>query len=363
MEGVTMHPREPSPLILHVFPSFTTGGSQTRFAAIANHFGPQFRHAIIAMDGDTGCRTRLDPSLQATFHAVPVRHGRTLGNIRPFRAMLRQLAPNALFTYNWGTIDWTLANLGGLVRQVHVEDGFGPEERTRQLQRRVWMRRLFLRRRTVVLPSRTLVRLATETWRLDPAWVRYVPNGIDLARFAPMARVPGPVLVGTVAALRPEKNLGRLIRAFAQRPPGPPARLMIIGDGPERPALAALAQSLGVMAEFSGHVDQPAALIRQFDIFALSSDTEQMPLSLLEGMAAGCAVVATDVGDVRQMVAVPNQPFITARDDAALAVALGRLVADPALMRTLGAANRARAVAEYDQAAMFAAWGVLMRGP
>ena len=113
MEGVTMHPREPSPLLLHVFPSFTTGGSQTRFAAIANHFGPQFRHAIIAMDGDTGCRTRLDPSLQATFHAVPVRHGRTLGNIRPFRAMLRQLAPNALFTYNWGTIDWTLANLGG----------------------------------------------------------------------------------------------------------------------------------------------------------------------------------------------------------------------------------------------------------
>lgn len=352
-----------APLILHVFPSFTTGGSQTRFAAIANHFGAQFRHAVIAMDGDFTCRSRLDLSLTVDFHTVPVLQGRTLGNIKPFRALLRQLAPHTLFTYNWGSIDWTLANLDQRVRQVHVEDGFGPEERTRQLPRRVWMRRLFLRRRNVVLPSKTLMRIATETWRLNPAWVRYVPNGIDLGRFAPLIRASGPVLVGTVAALRPEKNVGRLIRAFAQRPPGPPARLMIIGDGPERPTLEAMAQSLGTPVEFTGHVDQPASLIRQLDIFALSSDTEQMPLSLLEGMAAGCAVAATDVGDVAQMVATPNQSFITALDDAALADALGRLVADPELRRRLGIANRVRAVAEYDQAAMFAAWGRLMTGP
>ncbi len=355
-------PPDPTPLILHVFPTFTTGGSQSRFAAIANHFGGRFRHAVIAMDGDLSCRARLDPSLDVTFHTVPVLLGRTLGNIKPFRALLRQLSPHALFTYNWGTIDWTLANLGLPFRQIHVEDGFGPEERTRQLPRRVWMRRLFLRRRTVVLPSCTLHRIATDIWRLNPALLRYVPNGIDTGRFAPDAtRHTGPPLIGTVAALRPEKNLARLVRAFAQM--GLPGRLMIIGDGPERPSLEALAQALGVTVEFTGQVDRPAHLIQQFDIFALSSDTEQMPLSLLEGMAAGCAVAATDVGDVRQMVAVPNQPFVTAIDDAALAGALRTLVSDPDRRSALGGANRAKAVAQYDQSQMFAAWGGLMSGP
>jgi len=349
-----------------VFPSFAVGGSQARFAAIANHFGPRFRHVIISMDGNRACQSRLDPGLDVTFHDVVVRQGRTLGNIPPFRRLLRTLRPDALFTYNWGTIDWALANLGQLVRQVHVEDGFGPEERSAQLPRRVWMRRVFLRRCLVLLPSRTLYAIARDIWRLNPAGLRYVPNGIDLDRFGPETHVPGPIpLVGTVAALRAEKNVARLLRAFAafqQHGAPPPARLMIVGDGPERAMLEALAQELGVTVEFVGHVDQPAALIRQFDVFALSSDTEQMPLSLLEAMAAGCAVAATDVGDVRRMVAGLNQPFVTAPDDVALGEALRRLVDDPALRQQLGAANRQKAELEYDQAGMFAAWGDLMDG-
>lgn len=315
------------------------------------------------MDGNLACRARLAPNLDVTFHPVTVREGRTLGNIVPFRTLLRRLRPDALFTYNWGTIDWALANADGRIRQVHVEDGFGPEERTRQLPRRVWMRRIFLRHRTIVLPSRTLYAIASETWRLNPAWLRYVPNGIDLDRFGPGAAAPSrsSIVVGTVAALRPEKNVGRLIRAFARA--GQPGQLMVVGDGPERPALESLALQLGIDAVFTGHVADPSALIRGFDVFALSSDTEQMPLSLLEAMAAGRAVAATDVGDVRSMVAPINQPYVTPVEDAALADALRRLMPDAALRQALGTANRARAEQEYDQAKMFDAWGTLMTGP
>ena len=351
------------PTILHVFSTFAVGGQQVRFASLANHFGPRYRHAVIAMDGNLACRERLDPALDVSFPAVPVRHGRTLGNILPFRRMLATMRPHALFTYNWGSIDWAIANLlspiGAVVRQVHVEDGFGPEERSVQLPRRVWMRRLVLRGRTVVVPSRTLEAIATRVWRLPR--VAYVPNGVDLTRFAAHSRpeTEGVPVVGTVAALRAEKNIGRLIRAMA----GLPGRLVVVGDGPERPALEALARERGVEATFAGHVPEPSALIAGFDVFALSSDTEQMPISLLEAMAAGRAVASTDVGDVRAMLAAENAPYVVAGDDAALAGALRALLEDAALRARLGAANRARAEAEYDEAAMFARWRSLMDGP
>jgi glycosyltransferase involved in cell wall biosynthesis len=94
----------------------------------------------------------------------------------------------------------------------------------------------------------------------------------------------------------------------------------------------------------------------------LSSDTEQMPLSLIEAMASGLPVAATDVGDVRLMLAAENAPFVTALDDAALAASIAALVADGGLRRHIGAANLAKARRDFGQAAMFAAYGALWRG-
>ena len=141
-----------------------------------------------------------------------------------------------------------------------------------------------------------------------------------------------------------------------------PARLVIVGQGEALGALQARTGALGVAGcvLFAGHSTTPERWMASFDIFALSSDTEQMPLSVLEAMAAGLVVVATDVGDVRLMVAAGNAPFIVARDAGALADALARAAAAGA---AVGAANQARAQAEYDQAAMLRRYRALLGLP
>jgi len=332
-----------------------------RFVALATAFGARYRHIVMAMDGNHACATRLPPGLDICCDPIAVTKGATLGNVRRFRRMLRAIAPDALVTYNWGAIEWAMANIPRCVRHIHIEDGFGPEERARQLPRRALTRRLVLARSTVVVPSRTLWRIATEVWRLDPRRVRYVPNGVDLARFSGPHMAGAEAVIGTVAALRPEKNLSRLLRAFSRVAEALPVRLVIVGDGPERPALERLAGELGLggRVQFIGHVDDPAPLYRAMDVFALSSDTEQMPLSVIEAMAAGLPVAATAVGDVAAMLAVENQDFVVPLEDTALAEAIAALARDATLRARLGTANRAKAVAEFDAAAMVAAWGAL----
>jgi len=226
----------------------------------------------------------------------------------------------------------------------------------------VLTRRLVLARSTVVLPSRSLRQIATDIWHLDVRRVRYVPNGIDLDRFVAGEREPaGEPVIGSITGLRGEKNLTRLLHAFRQVVDATPARLIIAGDGPERSTLQALATELGLAerVQFTGHLDDPAPLYRSIDVFALSSDTEQMPLSVLEAMAASTPVAATDVGDIAAMVAAENRPFITPLDATALATAITSLVRDRAMRQRIGTANHAKAVAEFAQAGMIAAWRAL----
>lgn len=359
--------------LLHVFATFAAGGPQVRFADVANHLGRAYRHVIVAMDGVASAMGRLAPELDVELLAVPVRPGHSLINLNTFRRILGRVRPDLLVTSNWGTIEWAIANLDGRVQHLHLEDGFGPEEAERQLLRRVWTRRLVLRRSTVVVPSRRLYAIARDVWRLPASHLFYLPNGIDCDRFgivpdpafAAAAGIKGdrPV-IGTVARLSREKNLRRLIDAFAEIVPRRPAILAIVGDGPEQPALAARARELGVdkWVVFTGNCPSPERLLPSFAVFAVSSDTEQMPLSVLEAMAAGRPMAATDVGDIRHMVAEENLPFVVDKDSTRLSCAILSLLDDPVRATAIGAANARRARELFDQKAAIARYRRLFDG-
>jgi len=362
-----------SPLVLHVFPSFAVGGAQVRFAALANRFKARWRHVVVALDGNGACAERIAGDVPFTFlTAPPTAPGGTPRRLWDIRAALRRLQPDVLVTGNWGSIEWAMANLARPnTRHLHTEDGFGSDEAVAQHRRRVLARRWALRGSTVVLPSTRLMRAALDEWQLPPGQLHLVPNGLDLGRFRPDGRaaelaVPGQgPIIGTVAALRPEKALDRLLRACGiLRQGGTAFRLVVVGDGPERARLEALTQALGLGGQvlFLGHVARPEETYRAFDIFALSSSTEQMPFSVLEAMASGLPVVATDVGDVAAMLAQDNRPFVTPLEDAALAEALRRLLLDPPLRLALGVANRGRAVLDFDEEAMFQTYASLIDG-
>ncbi|MBV9250592.1 MAG: glycosyltransferase family 4 protein, partial [Acetobacteraceae bacterium] len=312
------------------------------------------------------CRERLDPSLDVVCPVIPMRKRAMLANALRFRGLLRQWRPDMLVTCNWGSIEWAVGNLLPVARHMHIVDGFGPEEVSGcELQRRVLMRRMVLGRSIVTVPSRNLQRIATEVWRLAAHRVHYIPNGIDLQRFGATQSsksAEAPLVIGTVAALRKEKNLPRLLRAVSSL--SIPARLIIVGDGPCRAELEGLANALGMneRVQFVGRVDNPVPLYADFDVFALSSDTEQMPLSLIEAMASGLPVAATNVGDVRNMVAESNARFIGGLDEASLVRSLTQLLGDVRLRQRVGSANREKAHRDFDQGAMFQAYGALLRG-
>ena len=364
--------------LLHVFSTFGVGGPQVRFATVANRLGRKYRHSVIAMDGNYACAERLDPGLDLALCPLPVEKGPglSLANLRTFRDELERLRPDLLLTSNWGAVEWALANrLRPVCRNLHFEDGFGPDEADGQLARRVWFRRLALSGASEILvPSRHLQRIAIERWRFSAKRVHYVPNGVDCDRFAsapdssllgPSPPPPGALLVGSVGGLRPEKNPARLVRALANLPPELNAHVVLVGDGPERPALEELVRSrrLDGRVLFTGPLPNPEGVLRLFAVFALSSDTEQMPISLLEAMAAALPVVATDVGDVREMLAEENQPFVVpAADEAAFTAALADLLRDRGRRRRIGEANRSRACAEFDEARMVESYDLLFSG-
>ena len=345
------------PRILSIFPGFVIGGAQARFAAVANHFGAEWQHIIVSLNGALDCRERLAPGLDVSFAEPALIKGDTRGNLARIRRFLRATAPDVLVTHNWGSMEWAMANaLFPLVRHVHIEDGFGPEERVRQLPRRVWTRRLVLRRSHVVLPSQTLMTIARDIWKLPERALTYIPNGVDLDRLTPAPRIQTDTpIIGTVAALRPEKNLARLLRAFHLLRQTTAARLVIVGDGAQRSELQQLAVTLGIAGdvEFTGHQPDPLAQLQRFDIFALSSDTEQMPISVLEAMAMQLPVAATNVGDVRAMLAVEARCCVVEQDDAALASVLRNLVQEPARRLQIGAANRLAVEARFSAEQMF----------
>lgn len=359
--------------ILHIYPTFEVGGAQLRIARVINHFGDRFRHTIVSLNGDLSCRRHIEPAIDATFLDTPGSDKALPGRLWAYRRAIANLSPDVIVTNNWGSIEWAMAARSGRhCRHIHCESGFGPDEATGTLARRNFLRRIALGRTSaVVMPSHTLERIAIEDWRLPRSKLRVVSDGIDCALFknaaaghlAGFARREGEIVIGTLAVLRPEKNLRRLIRCFAAVCEGANMRLVIAGDGRERQALEAAAQAahLGERVVFTGFVDKPETAFPNFDIFALSSDTEQTPNAVMQAMAAGLPVAALDVGDLKTMLPRENAERVVARSDEDGFIALLRALAEnPQLQARLGAANQAFAFDKFDEAQMFSAYEALL---
>jgi glycosyltransferase involved in cell wall biosynthesis len=356
--------------ILHCHSTFSLGGKEARAVRLMNAFGAAAAHVVLsAMPDRLGARDAIDRAVAVDFPAdapsltgapTPARLWRLGRYLRGFDLVL---------TYNWGAFDAVMANrLFGRIPLIHHEDGFNEDEAAGLKPRRNLYRRFGLAgARRLIVPSARLERIAREAWGAAP--VR-IANGVPVARFgkAPEAgAIPGferqgnEIVIGTVAGLRAVKNLPRLVRAFA-RMSHRPARLIIVGEGPESERIAAEARARGVADRvlMPGFLADPARWLGHFDIFALSSDSEQFPIALIEAMAAGLPAVATAVGDVPAIVAEDNRPLIVAPDDeAAFAAALDSLADQPHLRRAIGEANREMAAARYDEAAMIAAYARL----
>lgn len=228
----------------------------------------------------------------------------------------------------------------------------------------------------MVVPSHVLEDIARREWGLTAPRLVRVPNGVDTERFRPGSEgrdqlraslsIPEQALViGSVGHLRPVKRFGVLIRACARLPRDcsrTGVHLVILGDGPERTSLereAARGAPPGGCVHLPGHREDLAPWYRAMDIFALSSSSEQHPLSLLEAMAAGLPVVATDVGDLRVTLGpelagllVPPQGDC----ESALAAALETLLRSADERERLGAADRERVREAFSEESMLRAY-------
>ena len=360
--------------LLHVSPDFVAAGPALRTVALAEVFGDSLEHVVESLGGGRGAARALRAGARLEVLPASPRAG-TLRTARRMRALLAAQRPDLVLTYNWASIDMVLAAASaGFRRLVHHEDGFELEEARRLKLRRIWARRLALpAARRVVVPSRTREEIALRRWRVPAHRLVRIPNGVSTERFAAADGNPelrqqlgiplGAAVVGSVGHLRPVKALERLVAAWSALSG---AHLVIVGDGPDRKRLEAAAAATGRRGEchFVGPRDDPGPWYRLFDVFALSSESEQLPMTLLEAMASHLPIVATAVGDVAEALPVEQRELLVDPGESvvdALAERLRGLLDDECRRRRLGALNRRRVEQSYSFGAMARAYEEVYR--
>ena len=254
------------------------------------------------------------------------------------------------------------AKLAGVPALVHSEHGRSFNDR----QLRLTAQRVITRFTTAVFTvSEQLKSELVRHTGIPCDAIDVLPNGVDLDRFVSQdlqgrnaqreawGLGPRDLVIGTVGRLAPVKNHALLVRAVASA--GLPAHVVLVGDGPERAALGALAETLGIASRvrFVGHSDEVGRQLAAFDVFALPSLNEGMSNTLLEAMAAALPVVVSDVGGNLEIVrdGIEGLSFPSG-DEQALAERLGRLCGDASLRAQLGRRARDRVAAAFSIGAM-----------
>lgn len=355
--------------IAHVVHGFDTGGMEKGVATIIGNAAPEFDHVVVCL-AKSGASAKLLPK------GTPVvelnkRPGHSLLFYLRLARELKSLRPDIVHTRNWGGMDGVIAcRIAGIRGVVHGEHGWGMDDPYGQMPRRTRARR-FLSRwvREFTCVSRTI-----EQWLgaiVGPGVpVTQIYNGVDTDRFSPsMTRgevrkelgiEEGAFVVTICGRLDPIKDHLTLFRAVeAVRARGVAIRLLVIGDGPERPRLE---RAVGPGIDLLGNREDVPRILGDTDVFALTSLNEGISNTILEAMASGLPVVATDVGGNPELVDDGvTGVLVSPGAPESIADALIEYWQDRDLRSAHGEAGRQRALRDFSTSAMVEGYEAVYR--
>jgi len=364
-------------LVVHLVYSLGVGGLETLLVDCINRMpAERYRHAVVCLTGYTDFATRISqPGVE--LYALDKPPGLGLATHGKLWRLLRRLRPAILHTYNLAALEYAFtAAMAGVPVRIHAEHGRDAGD-----PQGLNPKHNFLRRRLVpfvdrfIPVSEDLQRWLKNVVRIPAAKTQFIRNGVDTDRFAAAGQAaatgspwgPSDFVIGTVARVQDVKNHRGLVEAFVRLRELLPAqrehlKLSIVGDGPLLPALREQVAQAGLQDAvwLPGARADIAALLHTFSVFCLPSLAEGTPVSMLEAMACGLPVVASRVGGIPEVVSDGEHGFLPpAGDREALALALARYAADPALRRAHGAAGRARVQSGFSMATMLSDYTAL----
>lgn len=359
------------PLVLHVVFRFDVGGLENGVVNLINHMpAAAYRHAVVALTEVTDFRHRLRREDVPTL-ALNKAPGHGLWLYPRLFRLFRQLRPAIVHTRNLAALECAVpAWAAGVPARVHSEHGLEGRDLdagvTRYDRMRRWYRPFVSHH---IALSRDLEGYLSQRVGVAPRRLSQFYNGVDAQRFSPgpAAELPGcpfdPArhwLVGTVGRMQPVKDQLTLARAFAlalQRAPAQRERmrLVLVGDGPQRDAVTAALRDGGVLdlCWLAGERNDVPALMRALDLFVLPSLSEGVSNVILEAMACGLPVLATNVGGNPELVMSDRTGVIVpAADPSAMADAMLRLATDPQRSAAMGQAARVDVLDRFSMQAM-----------
>jgi sugar transferase (PEP-CTERM/EpsH1 system associated) len=348
--------------IQHVLLSLEPGGLENGVVNVINGLDAgRFHSSVTCLKRSGPFAARIKRS-DVEVHAMGLTSGNDIGLPLRLARLFRRTRPDVVHTRNAESFfyGFMAAKLAGVRALVHSEHGRVLPDSPRRMAVQRWMLRFTDASFAV---SEQLRRDMVHHVGVSPQRMEVIYNGVDVERFERFARAEarralgaadGELVIGSVGRLVAVKNYELLVRAFG-RLAATGTKLVFIGEGQERPKLEAAAASCGAAARvvLMGHRDDVASLLPGLDVFVLPSLSEGMSNTLLEAMAAGVAVVASDVGGNGEIILDKQTGLLFASgDEAGLHGHLAALVADPARRAQLAAAGKSRALGTFSMGAM-----------
>jgi sugar transferase (PEP-CTERM/EpsH1 system associated) len=365
------------PLVLHVVYRFDIGGLENGVVNLINHMpADAFRHAILALTEVTDFRQRVRRR-DVEFIALNKKPGHGVWLYPRLFRLFRELKPAIVHSRNLAALEvlapaWA-ARVPLRIHGEHGRDVGDIDGSNRMFQ---WLRRAH--RPFVdhyVALSGDLARYLAEKVQVPDERITQVYNGVDVAQFRPADGVGNAVagcpfaapqhwLVGTVGRMQTVKDQPTLARAFVRalslRPDlKPRLRLVMVGAGPLRAESLAILASAGVadLAWLPGERSDIAQVLRGLQCFVLPSLAEGISNTILEAMASGLPVIATNVGGNAELVAHGRTgEIVPAADSDAMAHSLVRLAGAPESAMAMGRAGRVEVETRFSLQVMVSAY-------